>query len=66
MNSDQDCTTVSRTRGHTSYITCVAVHDTFIVTGAADSTLRKWDTISCDCLFTYRVLGPHFYHEFWV
>ncbi|KAK8378965.1 hypothetical protein O3P69_009592 [Scylla paramamosain] len=43
-------------RGHTSYITCVAVHDTFIVTGAADATLRKWDTITCDCLFTYRVL----------
>ncbi|XP_042221986.1 WD repeat-containing protein 86-like [Homarus americanus] len=40
-------------KGHTSYITCVTVHDTFAITGSADNTLRKWDIIDCDCLYTY-------------
>ncbi|KAG7168903.1 WD repeat-containing protein 86-like 3 [Homarus americanus] len=34
-------------KGHTSYITCVTVHDTFAITGSADNTLRKWDIIDC-------------------
>ena len=29
------------TRGHSSYINCVAMHDTFVITGGADSTIRK-------------------------
>ena len=28
-------------RGHSSYINCVAMHDTFVITGGADSTIRK-------------------------
>lgn len=40
-------------RGHTSYITCICVHDTFVITGSADNTVRKWDAISCNCLYTY-------------
>lgn len=40
-------------RGHTSYITCAAIVDTYIITGAADNTLRKWDMTTCDCLYVY-------------
>ena len=40
-------------RGHSSYINCVGVFDTFVVTGSADSTIRKWDMTTCECLFVY-------------
>lgn len=40
--------------GHTSYITCVTVTDTYIVTGSADNTIRKWDMTTCECLFIYQ------------
>lgn len=40
-------------RGHSSYINCVAVQDTFVITGGADSTIRKWDMTTCECLFVY-------------
>ena len=25
----------------------------FVITGSADSTLRKWDMTTCECLFVY-------------
>ena len=40
-------------RGHTSYITCAAISDTFVITGSADHTMRKWDMTTCDCLHVY-------------
>ncbi|KAK3895157.1 hypothetical protein Pcinc_001123 [Petrolisthes cinctipes] len=40
-------------KGHTSYITCITIHDTYVITGSADNTVRKWDAISCNCLYTY-------------
>lgn len=40
-------------RGHSSYINCVAVQDTYVITGGADSTIRKWDMTTCECLFVY-------------
>ena len=40
-------------RGHSSYINCVAVQDPFVITGGADSTIRKWDMTTCECLFVY-------------
>ena len=40
-------------RGHSSYINCVGTHDTFVITGGADSTIRKWDMTTCECLFVY-------------
>ena len=40
-------------RGHSSYINAVAVVDMFVITGSADSTLRKWDMTTCECLFVY-------------
>eukprot|EP00090_Calanus_glacialis_P013359 TRINITY_DN219_c0_g1_i1.p1 TRINITY_DN219_c0_g1~~TRINITY_DN219_c0_g1_i1.p1 ORF type:complete len:490 (-),score=146.83 TRINITY_DN219_c0_g1_i1:545-2014(-) len=40
-------------KGHSSYINCVGVHDTFVITGGADSTIRKWDMTTCECLFVY-------------
>jgi WD40 repeat protein len=40
-------------KGHTEYITCVATHDTFVLTGSADDTIRKWDMSTCECLEIY-------------
>jgi len=40
-------------KGHSSYINCVAVQDTYVITGGADSTIRKWDMTTCECLFVY-------------
>jgi len=31
----------------------VAVVDIYVITGSADSTLRKWDMTTCECLFVY-------------
>lgn len=47
-------------RGHNAYITCAAISDTFIITGSADNTLRKWDMTTCDCLFVYEGESKNF------
>jgi WD40 repeat protein len=31
----------------------VATHDTFVLTGSADDTIRKWDMSTCECLEIY-------------
>ena len=31
----------------------MGTHDTFVITGGADSTIRKWDMTTCECLFVY-------------
>ena len=31
----------------------MAVVDIYVITGSADSTLRKWDMTTCECLFVY-------------
>ena len=31
----------------------LAVYDTFVITGSADSSVRKWDMTTCECLFVY-------------
>ena len=41
-------------RGHKSYITCAAVFDTYVFTGSADATIKKWDLTSTKCMFTYK------------
>ncbi|XP_064089911.1 WD repeat-containing protein 86-like [Macrobrachium nipponense] len=40
--------------GHEGYITCVTISDTYILTGSSDSTIRKWDMTTCECLFIYQ------------
>lgn len=40
-------------RGHSSYINAVAIMDTIVITGSADSTIRKWCMTTCECLFVY-------------
>ena len=40
-------------RGHTAYITCVAVYDRYVYTGSADASIRKWDIATCECDFVY-------------
>ncbi|CAG0913996.1 unnamed protein product [Notodromas monacha] len=41
-------------RGHTDYITCIAIFDTHVITGSADCSVRKWDMASCECLDVYQ------------
>ena len=40
-------------RGHKSYIICAAILDTFVFTGSADTTIKKWSLTTNECLFTY-------------
>ena len=40
-------------RGHKAYITCAAILDTFVFTGSADTTIKKWSLTTNECLFTY-------------
>lgn len=40
--------------GHKGYITCASVFDTYVFTGSADSTIKKWDLTSNKCMFTYQ------------
>lgn len=35
-------------------MTCVAVHDRYVYTGAADATIIKWDIASCECVYVYK------------
>ncbi|XP_053630464.2 WD repeat-containing protein 86-like [Cherax quadricarinatus] len=39
--------------GHTGRIVCVATSMTFVYTGSEDSTIKKWDICTSDCIFTY-------------
>ncbi|XP_071524369.1 uncharacterized protein [Panulirus ornatus] len=41
-------------RGHSSFIQCAAIHDTYVITGSKDATIRKWDTLTAKCDFTYQ------------
>ncbi|KAK7069087.1 WD repeat-containing protein 86 [Halocaridina rubra] len=40
-------------KGHTQYVTCIALTDEYVLTGSADCTIRKWDPTSCDCVAVY-------------
>lgn len=48
---DTECLGVME--GHTGYITCVVSCDTFVISGSADCTIKKWDMTTCQCVFTY-------------
>ncbi|XP_042221983.1 WD repeat-containing protein 86-like isoform X2 [Homarus americanus] len=39
--------------GHTSFIQCAVVYDTYVITGSKDTTIKRWDMASADCEFTY-------------
>ena len=40
-------------RGHSGYISAVAMQDLYVFTGSADCTIRKWDSATCECKFVY-------------
>jgi WD40 repeat protein len=49
---------LGRLQGHASYINAVAIVERpnapcVVLTGSADSTIRKWDVTKCECLFVY-------------
>ncbi|XP_045127062.1 WD repeat-containing protein 86-like [Portunus trituberculatus] len=39
--------------GHQSFIQCVTIYDTYVITGSKDATLKLWDMGTMECLFTY-------------
>uniref|UniRef100_T1JH13 Uncharacterized protein n=1 Tax=Strigamia maritima TaxID=126957 RepID=T1JH13_STRMM len=41
-------------QGHSSYITCCTISDTFVITGSEDSTIRKWSMTNLECVHIYR------------
>jgi WD40 repeat protein len=38
--------------GHTDYITDILIYENNVVSASSDKTVRKWDIISGQCLFT--------------
>ena len=48
------CECIGILKGHEDYINCVTIEDTFVLTGSADKTVRKWDMGTCDCLHIFR------------
>src|SRR6218665_1567579 len=40
--------------GHTGYITSLLIEELYVVSGSADSTVRKWNMGSCECVTVYR------------
>lgn len=48
------CECIGILKGHDDYINCVAIEETFVLTGSADKTVRKWDMGTCECLQIYR------------
>ncbi|XP_076040135.1 uncharacterized protein LOC143024802 [Oratosquilla oratoria] len=51
QTEDMQCLGVFK--GHKGYVSCVAINDTFVLTGSEDCTVRKWDMTTCDCVFVY-------------
>ncbi|XP_018015664.1 WD repeat-containing protein 86 [Hyalella azteca] len=50
---DKDYECLGTFEGHTSYITCITIADTFTFTGSNDTTIRKWDMTTCLCVNVY-------------
>ncbi|ELU09441.1 hypothetical protein CAPTEDRAFT_115707 [Capitella teleta] len=48
------CECIGVLKGHDDYINCVSIEESFVLTGSADKTVRKWDMGTCDCLMIYR------------
>ena len=54
QSHDGQCECIGILKGHEKYITSICVEETFILTGSADATIRKWDMLTCECIHTYR------------
>ena len=48
------CECIGILKGHEDYINAILIEDTFVLTGSADKTIRKWDMNTCDCVFIFR------------
>ena len=44
------CECIGILRGHDDYINCILIEDSYVITGSADKTLRKWEMTTCDCV----------------
>lgn len=43
----------AKMKGHSQYVTCIAMNESSVVTGSADKTLKKWDLHTGKHLVTY-------------
>ncbi|GBO35604.1 WD repeat-containing protein 86 [Araneus ventricosus] len=40
-------------KGHSDYVSCLAFHEKFVLSGSADCTIRKWCLTTHECLFVF-------------
>ncbi|KAK3895159.1 hypothetical protein Pcinc_001125 [Petrolisthes cinctipes] len=40
-------------RGHEGFIQCATIRDQWVVTGSKDCTVKLWDMVTAECVFTY-------------
>ncbi|PRD27955.1 UNVERIFIED_CONTAM: WD repeat-containing protein 86 [Trichonephila clavipes] len=40
-------------KGHTDYVSCLAFHDKYVLSGSADCSIRKWCLTTHECLFVF-------------
>ncbi|GIX89924.1 hypothetical protein CEXT_259801 [Caerostris extrusa] len=40
-------------KGHTDYVSCLAFHEKYVISGSADCTIRKWDIATHECLYVF-------------
>ncbi len=40
-------------KGHKKYITCLSFDGSYVLSGSADRTAKKWDISTGECLFTF-------------
>ena len=48
------CECIGILTGHEDYINAIAIDESFVITGSADKTVRKWDLCSCDCVQVFK------------
>ena len=37
------CQPLMALKGHSKYVTCVCIHENFVLSGGADCTIKRWD-----------------------
>jgi len=45
-----ECECIGVLVGHEDYVNCVLIEDTYVLSGSADKTIRKWDMATCSCV----------------
>ena len=46
----ETCECIGIMKGHDDYINCIAIEDSYVLTGSADKSIRKWEMSTCECV----------------